>query len=188
MKIVLARHGRPDWDFKTPIPGHGLGAWVRGENIAPLDTSSRPGAELQQLARETSRVIATPLRRSLESARLLAPPVTPIVDAHCQEPDLPSALRTGVRLSPDVWAIFARTAWFFGWSPDVETFPAMRARASAAAAILVAHAEAQGMVLVVGHGLINFFIARQLRRRGWRGPRFPLQRHWSFSVYERPAA
>lgn len=188
MKIVLARHGRPDWDFKTPIPGHGLGAWLRGENAAPLDPSSLPTAELQQLAREASRVIATPLRRSAESAPLLAPPVAPIVDAHFQEPDLPSALRTSVRLSPDIWAFLARTAWFLGWSPDVETFRAMRARASAAATILVAHAEAEGMVLVVGHGLINFFIARQLCRRGWRGPRFTLQRHWSFSVYERGRA
>ena len=188
MKIVLARHGKPDWDFKTPIPGHGLAAWQRGENDAPLDPLSRPGAELEHLARQATQLIATPLRRSLESARLLAPSVVPVVDAHFQEADLPSAIRSGVRFSPDVWAFLARTAWFCGWSPGVETFKAARARASTAAAILARYAETQGVVVLVGHGLMNFFIARQLRRRGWRGQRFPIQRHWAFAVYERAAA
>ncbi len=186
MKIVLARHGKPDWDFKTPIPGHALAAWLRGEKDAPLDPRDRPSAELEQLARQATCLIATPLRRSLESARLLAPAAVPLVDAHFQEPDLPCAIRSSVRLSPDVWAWLARTAWFCGWSAGVEPYKAARARASKAAAVLSARAEA-GIVVVVGHGLMNVFIARQLRRSGWRGPRLPLQRHWAFDVYERTA-
>jgi len=188
LKIVLARHGKLDWDFKTPIPGHGLAAWLRGERDAPLDPSHRPSPELERLARDATRLIATPLRRSLESARILAPSAVPLVDAHFQEPDLPCAIRSGVRLSPDVWSWLARTAWFCGWSAGVEPFKAARARARNAASILAAHAETQGVVVVVGHGLMNLFIARQLRRRGWRGPRLPLQRHWAFDVYERTAA
>jgi len=186
VKIVLARHGKPDWDFRTLIPGHGLAAWLRGEKDAPLDPRDRPGAELEQLARQATCLIATPLRRSLESARLLAPSITPIVDAHFQEPDLPCAIRSELRLSPDLWAGLARTAWFCGWSAGVEPFKAARARASKAAAVLSARAEA-GIVVVVGHGLMNVFIARQLRRSGWRGPRLPLQRHWAFDVYEQTA-
>jgi len=37
IRIVLARHGRTAWDFRTPIPGHALGEWLRGEGEAPLD-------------------------------------------------------------------------------------------------------------------------------------------------------
>src|SRR6185436_3380847 len=36
IRIVLARHGRPAWDFRTPIAGHGLAEWLRGEAAAPL--------------------------------------------------------------------------------------------------------------------------------------------------------
>src|SRR6267143_683880 len=117
---MLARHGKLDWDFKTPIPGHGLAAWLRGERDAPLDPSHRPSPELERVARAATRLIATPLRRSLESARILAPSAVPLVDAHFQEPDLPCAIRSGVRLSPDVWAWLARAAWFCGWSAGVE--------------------------------------------------------------------
>ena len=64
MRIVLARHGRPAWDFGTPIPGHALGEWLRGKGEAPLDASSRPSAELERLSKEAKCLVASPLRRS----------------------------------------------------------------------------------------------------------------------------
>src|SRR5712691_620948 len=85
MQIVLARHGKPAWDFRTPIPGHAFGDWRRGEDAAPLDTSQRPGAELEQLIRTASCLIASPLRRSLDSAHLLAPRAAPLIDARFRE-------------------------------------------------------------------------------------------------------
>ena len=75
--IVLVRHGRIAWEFLTPIPGYALGEWRRGEDAAPLDPSyrPRPGGQLERLIRTAASLIASPLRRSLESARLLAPAV-----------------------------------------------------------------------------------------------------------------
>src|SRR2546426_11033601 len=90
IKIILARHGRPAWDFRTPIPGHGLGAWLRAEGEAPLDASSRPGAELERLSREAKCLAASPLRRSRDSARLLAPTTPSLVDPCFREAELPS--------------------------------------------------------------------------------------------------
>ena len=187
MKIVLARHGRPAWDFRTPIAGHELGAWRRGEDEAPLDLSSRPGPALADLIRTTACLVASPLRRSRDSARLLAPGVVPIVDARFREAELPSAIRSSLRLRPGMWSWLARFAWFCGWSPGVETYREARARAASAAETLAAHARGRGEVVLVGHGLMNVFIAAALRRTGWRGPRLPSSQHWEFGVYERSA-
>jgi len=186
MRIVLARHGRILWDFLTLIPGYALGEWRRGEDAAPLDTSYRPppGAELERLIRTTAALIASPLRRSLESARLLAPAAAPLIDARFREAELPSAIHSRVRLPAKVWAGLARAAWFAGWADGVESFRYARARAADAATILTEHAETHGGVVLVGHGLMNVLIARQLRAAGWRGPRVPSQRHWGFAIYE----
>lgn len=132
-------------------------------------------------------VAASPLRRSRESARLLAPSMEPLIDACFREAELPSAIRSGLRLRPDVWAWLARSAWLCGWSPGVESLRTARARAARAAAILTTEATERGAVVLVGHGLMNVLIATQLRTSGWRGPRFPSSRYWAFGTYSFPS-
>jgi broad specificity phosphatase PhoE len=168
-----------------PFRGAPFAEWRRGEDNAPLDPVSRPGSALVQLVRAASCVIASPLRRSLESARLLAPAGVPVTDALFREADLPCGFRSAARLRPDVWAVLARSAWFFGWADGMESFAATRVRAAGAAQLLTARAESHDTIAVVGHGMINIVIARELRAHGWRGPRVPSRRHWSFGLYRR---
>ena len=185
MRIILVRHGRPAWDFRTPICGHALGDWRRGEDTAPLDVTSRPGAALVQLVGEARCVFTSPLRRSRESAALLAPGTTTVVDAGFREADLPSAFRSQLRLPPELWGLIARSAWFCGWSAGVESVTAARDRAARSAALLSAAAEKEGVVALIGHGMMNMLIAGHLRMAGWRGPRLPSRKHWGFAIYER---
>ena len=182
-KIILARHGTPAWDFTTPISGRDLASWLEGERDAALQPIQRPSAELAQLVRGASCVIASPLRRSIESARLIAPAVVPLIDEQFREPPLPCDIQSPLRLRPGIWTWLARSAWFCGWSAGVETFKAARKRAAEAARILVSRAEAHGTVALIGHGLMNILIAGRLRATGWMGPRFPRPRHWAFGVY-----
>jgi broad specificity phosphatase PhoE len=183
--IVLSRHGKPDWDYRTSIPGRAFAEWRLGEDNAPLDPLSRPGPALAQQVRAASCVITSPLRRSLDSARLLAPASVPVTDALFREVDLPCGFRSAARLRPDLWAVLARSAWFCGWSDGLESFAAARARASRAAQLLAARAESHDTIAVVGHGMMNILIARELRAQGWLGPRIPAPRHWSFGLYRR---
>jgi broad specificity phosphatase PhoE len=165
-----------------------LAEWLRGEAEAPLAGSPRPSPELEQLSRAASCLAASPLRRSRDSAQLLAPAAVPLIDPCFREAELPSGFRSGLRLPPLMWAGIARSAWFCGWSDGVESFKAARDRAGSAASLLTRHAEDFGAVVLVGHGLMNILIARHLHASRWRGPRLPSPAHWSFGVYERAAA
>ena len=182
-RIILARHGTPAVDFKTPIPGHGLAQWLECERDAALASSQHPSAEVRRLATTAGCLTVSPLRRSVESARLIAPSSMALVDEHFREAALPSAITSRLRLRPGLWAALARTAWFCGWSAGVESFKAARERAAEAAQILIAHAEAHGSVALIGHGLMNILIAGRLRALRWKGPLFPRPRHWAFGVY-----
>ncbi|HAT23869.1 MAG TPA: histidine phosphatase family protein, partial [Pantoea septica] len=44
----------------------------------------------------------------------------------------------------------------------------------------------QGTVLLLGHGLMNKMIARELRKRGWQAEKHASSRHWSSAIYHRP--
>ena len=181
--IVLCRHGRPAWDYRTPIPGRAYAQWRRGEDQAPLDPASRPSAELEQLVRAASCVITSTLRRSLESAAVLAPSRALVSDALFREAVVPTEFRSGMRLRPRVWGILSRSAWLCGWSEGAESFGVARERAARAAQLLTTRAATEDAIAVVGHGMLNILIARELRARGWRGPRIPSRRHWSFGVF-----
>ena len=182
--ITLVRHGTPDWDFRTPIAGAALARWLEGERDAALVPAQRPSEELLARVRGVRCVAASPLRRSIESARLVAPALHPMIDECFTEPALPCALTSRLRFRPEVWTWLARSAWFAGWSSGVESFSAARRRASVAARKLAALAAQHGDVVLIGHGLMNILIAGELRRLRWRSPRFPRPRHWAFAVYQ----
>jgi broad specificity phosphatase PhoE len=165
-----------------------MAAWVRGVDGAPLDPSRPPPPGLLELARSSSLIAASPLRRSLESARRLAPGQPPLIDAVFREVFLPTAIRSRLRLPPRLWNLLARTAWYCGWSPGIENFPEARRRAAIAATMLAELAARHGQILLAAHGVFNGLIAARLRRTGWRGPWIRPRRYWAFAVYETRAA
>ena len=67
----------------------------------------------------------------------------------------------------------ARVAWLLGWSRDVESLREATSRAARAADRLVSLASTHGSVMLVGHGMLNTLICRELRRAGWRGTGSP---------------
>ena len=187
MRIVLVRHGRPDFDDGTPIPGHQLGNWVRGYDAAPLDAAQPPSTEALLEAERAECVLSSDLRRATESAALLARERAPLEEPIFREAELPSAIRLGFRMGPQRWALLARLAWFCGWSPHAESRRDAAERAEVAVARLEALVERHRSVLLVGHGIMNGMIGRGLRARGWRGPGARGGRYWSTSVFLGPS-
>jgi len=182
-RVVLARHGKPDWDSTTWIPGRDLGEWSRGRDAAPIDPAHQPSGQLRRIAASAHGLIASPLRRSLESAHLLSPKAIPLVDSVFREVELPTDIRSGLPLPPQVWVKLARTGWYAGWSPGAESYEDAKRRAALAAETLAELVLDHGCLLVVGHGIFNGLIGAELRREGWEGPRFRPRRLWAFGVY-----
>lgn len=188
LRIVLVRHGKLAWDSRTPIPGYALTEWNQGRDAAPIDPSHRPPAELQQIARESRAVATSHLRRTIESAALLELSVTPEPDAQFREIELPRGIASRLRLRPTWWSALVRAGWWCGRSPGAESRVEASRRAVRAAAALALLAEREGRVLLVGHGQMNGFIGRQLRRTGWRGPWLRPRKFWAFTEYRREGA
>jgi len=101
--------------------------------------------------------------------------------------ELPTALRSRLKLPPAWWSVLARIAWFSGWSPGAESFSRARRRGAEAAAALAAEAAVQGRILLAGHGWMNEFIGRALRRSGWQSPRRHTHQFWEYVIYRKGA-
>lgn len=161
--------------------------WVEHYNAANVVVAERPEA-LRQLAGAAGTVVCSPLMRCVESRTGLgcdcrAEPDPLFAEAHLPYPDWPFPL-----MPARFWRITFRTAWFFGFARHTEPVSESRRRARAAADKLIELAQTHECVLLMGHKIMNALIARELLRRGWRGPALPLlSGYWQPSRYHKPS-
>ena len=85
-----------------------------------------------------------------------------------------------------VWAVMARIMWHAGYHPEIENYRRAKARAVAAADILLERAGANdGDAVLVAHGYFNAMIGRVLRKRGFSRTGSHRVRFWNAVIYER---
>jgi broad specificity phosphatase PhoE len=185
LEIVLARHGRPLVDHRSRIRGREFGAWVAGFEQAPLDATLPPPPSLLARAAVAQCIVTSTLRRSVESAALLAPGRPVLSESLFVEAGMPIAMPGSLAIRPKHWDPFSRIAWMFGWSKGTESWEAARRRAKRAAERLNELAREHGSVFLVGHGMLNALIQRALRANGWSGGGWR-SAFWSYVVLTRP--
>jgi broad specificity phosphatase PhoE len=176
-EIILARHGRPLMNGVSPITGAELGAWVRRYNECGIDRDLPPPDALRQLAAAAGCILTSNLPRSIESGVALTD--NSQIEPDLREAGLPDRISIPIRLHPGICVALARMSWWMNWSTSAETIADARERATRATERLCALASEHGSVLVVGHGMFNRFIAKRLRKRGWRGPGVLPHGYWS---------
>lgn len=183
VQIVLLRHGMPKVDKDRRLNAAEFGGWVSEYNAAGIDTDCRPPQPAIEQASKCNLVVCSNLPRSLESARALGIETIGICESAFREMDMPYANLQFPRLSLSVWSVLFRLMWVGGYSANAESFDAARERARNCAERLMVLASIHDSVLLVGHGSLNWFVARYLKSMGWTGPRKAPRKYWEFGVY-----
>jgi broad specificity phosphatase PhoE len=177
------RHGKPKIGTRFRLNAAEFGAWVEKYNAAGVDSACQPPQVAIEQAKQCALVVCSNLPRSIESAKALGVGRLRLSDPMFREMDMPHAAWRFPRLSVFVWSVFFRLGWTFGYSAGVESFKAAKARAAGCAERLASLASAHGAVLFVGHGSLNWFIAKHLKSMGWLCPERPPRKYWEFSVF-----
>jgi broad specificity phosphatase PhoE len=180
LQIILVRHGRPDFQDGAPIAPRELRWWIERYNRAGI-VDEPPDEVVRSSAAAT--IVSSPTVRAVESARRLVHGREVWSSELFREADLPHTRWRWPKLPPAWWVVLFRLAWYCGFGGQAETASAATTRAGEAAEKLIALAEGDVAVLLVGHGIMNSMIAKQLRARGARGPRLTRSQHWGSSIY-----
>lgn len=185
MQITLMRHGKPQLSMSGWIRPIGMRQWIDHYNLSDIESDVIPAECIAAAA--SAKVIATSnLARAKASVRALGH-VASMQDALFAEAELPHALWRTPHLPPAIWAAFFRMLWLCGYSPGAVSLTATRHRAKAAAQQLMVAAD-KGPVLLVGHGIMNRLIGKELLASGWVIRTPPNSRYWGMGVYGKPAA
>ena len=182
MEIVLGRHGRPVLDQSKWIAPRTLGRWIAAFNDGGILSGQIPRST--SLAAGRCKVIVTsPLRRSYQSAQLLASSQLVVTEDLISEAGMPHPDWLFPALPIAAWLVIFRVAWYCGYSRNSESMSDAWVRATVAADRLVDLARQHDSVFVVGHGIMTTLIASRLVQKGWSGPRRPANGYWGHCVY-----
>ncbi|MEX0140701.1 histidine phosphatase family protein [Massilia sp. LMS1-1-1.1] len=181
MRITLMRHGEPQLAKGRWIAPMQMGQWIDLYNQSVIKDNEIP-AECPLAALAASTIVASTAPRACSTARALGDlPFTQ--EAIFTEAELPFALWKAPWLPPEAWAVIFRLLWLCGYARGSDSLTLTRQRARAAAERLVALA-AKGPVLLVGHGIMNRLIGKELQALGWLARNSQGSRYWSMGVYE----
>src|SRR5277367_671388 len=185
MRIILIRHGRPNIATAPRTSHREFRSYIDDYEAAGLDPESMPPDELQDLLGELDAVFTSGRKRSVDSARALAPHAELIADPLFAEAPLASPPIPLLKMKVPKWAVVARILWHAGYHPEIENYRRAKHRAVQAADILVKRARADGAAALVAHGYFNYIIGRELRRRGFRKSGSHRAHFWNSVVYVR---
>lgn len=183
MKIVLMRHGKSRIDKHLRLNAAEFSAWVERYNAAGIDSDCQPPQEAIEQATQCAFTVCSNLARSVESAKALGIERIGICSSMFREMDMPHAAWRFPSISLPAWSVFFRLAWAFGYSANAESFKAAKARARSCAEHLANLSSTHGTVLFVGHGSLNWFVAKHLKRMGWQSTEKPPRKYWEYCVF-----
>lgn len=186
MQIALLRHGKPKFPKSGWVSGNEFRDWLGTFNANGLSDRSLPPPELLKGVEKYSCVVCSDIGRSIESAGHLGLKEREVEDRLFREAELPHWNHSWLKLPPALWTALLRVLWLMGYSKDCESKSEAKARAERGAQKLIYLAEKEGSVLLVGHGIVNRYIAKELSAKGWAGPRSPRYGYWSFNVFKLP--
>ncbi|MBQ4766833.1 histidine phosphatase family protein [Pectobacterium versatile] len=179
------RHGKPSVTGEQKVAAYEMSRWIKRYDLSDIGNHLPPEAS-RILARKAQMAISSPLPRAISSATVLN--LKPeIVDDIFREAELPVYLIPAIKLSPFSWIAFFRLIWLCGMSQEAESLAMAKRRARRAADILVNHArEHSGPILMVGHGIMNQLIAKELTSLGWKKRGRVGKGYWGANIFQLP--
>lgn len=173
-KILLIRHAKPVIDYSACTYKQARDR-LNDYNITnKLDFNgfeSLNNALLGAIISDNAPIIYTSsLSRAIETANFIFNPwqLSAQINPIFSEFDLNIINVPLVKFTVKTWFLISRLAWFAGVSNYAKSIKQEINRSKAAACILEQHYLQNQTVIVVGHGLINHFIANFFRKNGFQ--------------------
>lgn len=185
MEISLIRHGKSLLTENEKLTCLDFKKWVeKYDSYGVFEEQIYPPETIGKIT-NAKMVVSSDLRRSIESAKLLNNQIKIIPNPLFREKELPTFSKKlwNIKMRPNQWAVILTLLWICGFTNDCESYKFAKLRAKKASQQLIEYAEKYHSVVLVGHGFFNMLIAKELRKKGWKGKRKSGVKHWSCTTY-----
>jgi len=162
-QIILLRHAKVKLDIPF-IYSRQMKKFIEAYNQAPVELDDVSDA-LKSIMDSVDIVLSSELSRTKETLKYLGKEAQES-NAIFNEAALPYANVKMVKLPATAWAVLFRIMWIFGYSKQSESYKEAKVRAKLSADKLIAYTKVDKSVLLVGHGVINKLISKELMHSG----------------------
>ena len=183
MKIILIRHAKVDVNIYTLTYASELKKYLTLYNNASIQKEFCNENNIRKILNNSDKIFCSQLKRSIASVELYEKKPN-LCDAIFNEAGLPFSDWRGVKLPLVVWSMLFRIMWFFGYAHNGESLAKAKGRATKGAEKLMNSFEEASTVTLLGHGLMNRLIAKELLRQGWKSSAKMGTDNWDYGVFE----
>jgi broad specificity phosphatase PhoE len=183
MTITLIRHAKVLATEDKKLYASEVPKWVKHYNEAPIEETLPKDAVIRQIKR-ANVVVASSLSRTYDSLALLG--VEPSVrDSVFDEAEVPFGKIPYIKLYPRQWLVVLRLMMLVGMGKGSSSFKASKSRAVKAENDLITLAQSKQNIALMGHGGMNWLIAKVLEKEGWSCVEDVYSsKNWGYKVYE----
>ena len=181
MEITLIRHGKPKFELKGKARSREISEIIINYDLSGI--TGEPPTDAKEKALTCSVAVCSDFTRSIESARALGFKDIYLSGPVFREVAIPHFKSGSLSMPVNAWGALLRCMSLFGFSKNGESLSMAKKRAQVAATELIDIAHTHKSALLVGHGVINYFIAKELLSRNWSGPSRPGGSYWEYGVY-----
>lgn len=180
MKLVLVRHGQPDFNTQKWISVNNVRSSL--QQYCDSHVTIRPENDPFLIDSGSAHHFMTSgLTRSQDSL-MLCENVQAEVCELLNEAELPHPKKLMFPLPWPCLLGICRLGWLLGYRKNAPGLIHDLRRAKAATSLLIERAHEHTNVYIVGHGIMNRLIVRELGKRGWRVETKTGSGYWSKTV------
>lgn len=183
------RHGKPEMDLnairKIRMSPHEMGQIIRDYENSELNCQQQIPTDSNDIANQCDVFFASELVRAQSSIMMLDKPSDVIYNSCFNESNLPYQNWRSPKFTFFTWAILFRIAWMLGFNKNGESIKSGQERAQIAATKLINHTSSDQNTLLLGHGIMNRLVAKQLKQNAWRQTYNSGNGYWSYVVFEK---
>lgn len=164
-KIVLVRHGKPDFNTSMWIDGLSFSDALTKYRESSVTSRPKDGFVFSDEV-NTGYFISSELQRAKDSLMLFTGEEA-VTSAFLNEAELPHPDKL---LFPFRWStliVICRMGWLLGYRSNAPGIRSDKERARKASQLLIRLASQHGSVFVFGHGVMNRLISSELKKQGW---------------------
>lgn len=185
-RLILVRHGPSAHTHRGVLDYTGVQRWRDAYDAAGIRANEQPPPSLTLLAAGATQIVASDLRRAVESAERLAPQREIQVSPLLREAPL-AIPRWPTHLPLAGWDALMHAAWMYRRLRGTDPTGPEWTRAQEAAQWLASLVADGATALVVTHGVFRHLVATHLARLGWmRAGQRGGYHNWSFWSYAVP--
>jgi len=182
--ITLIRHACVDIKKYDYISARDFGLWIDEYNTSSIKEEVQNKDAIFKILDDADIILCSKLTRSIESVSLFDKSAT-FINELFNEVELPYVSWNLIRLKPSLWLIIFRTLWFLGYSKNVESYNRAKNRAKLATRMLIDLSNNGKDIILMGHGLMNRLIIKELLACNYIKVKNTGNKNWSYCILRR---